>query len=340
MSLDNSKAGKIGRCLKCNQKFRVPSEIIEEAETFPPANPTPRPDRASRSRSPRSQRWPGRQPEPPPPKTDDDIMELDGYGLELGEPALQPAENLYPRDEDLKDAEWVDIDSAAQPPIPSRQGKRKNSFLLIVVAGSLIGVIVFGVVALIFWMRSGGTGQQDTAEPPQGSSGPKALETLKQVLGPKGSESPKARTGPSASMLRLEVEGKDVKVFIDFMNRYHLDRNQDQVPEVFELEGRGVSIFGQFWIGFEGQWDDAIGKRLTIVPQDPMQSKSESHLNLPGKGELKVLNGKLGVKEVLKDQGQGDPFLRGEIELELNGQGPRDILNVKGTFEAQVRTLH
>jgi hypothetical protein len=308
MSLDDSKAGKVGRCLKCNQKFRVPSDIIEEVESDRPEEPANRPSRASTSRSAGSQSRPRRQREPLPPNNDADIMALDGYDLEVIESAPLRGGKQEALTDDFKDAEWVEIDSSAKP-LRSKPGrKRKNLFVLAIVAGCFIGALAFGVVALIFWPR------RDTAEP---------------------SKDPPV---PKVSVLRLQVDGKPVLVPLEAMNYNHVKRGREEFPDYFELQGRGVNIFGKFAIGFDRQWDDLIGKPLTITPQDPAKHEGDSHIGLPGKEDLKVLKGRIAVKEVLKNPQQSDPFFRGEIELELQGKGPRDTLDVKGTFEAQVHS--
>jgi len=307
MNLDDSKAGKIGRCLQCNQKFRVPSDIDASAENSAPDKLAARPKRASSppllEPAPRAVT----RREPPPPKNDADIMKLSRYDMDSNAAATEG--KARPIEDFLDEAQWEDIEAIPLPSCTGQARQRKKSFIVLMVTISVLGATtLLGTIAFFLWTKG------DTADA--------------------SNEAPI----PKVSVLRLQVEGKEVVIPIERMNCNHVKRGRDEFPDYFELEGRGVSVFGKFWIGFEEQWDELKQKPLTIVPQDPSLSHGESHIGLPDKGDLKVTNGKLVVKEVIQGPQGDDPFFRGEIELELKGKGARDTLNVKGTFEAQVHT--
>src|SRR5438105_1836157 len=81
MTVDESKAGKVGRCLKCNQKFRVPSDLSAAADDSPEGLPPGKGTLDSRSpkRAPSTKQevYPDR-----PPRTDEEIKKQDGYRFE------------------------------------------------------------------------------------------------------------------------------------------------------------------------------------------------------------------------------------------------------------------
>src|SRR5437868_2981559 len=77
MTVDASKAGKIGRCLKCNQKFRVPSDLSHEEEPSTDLLPSLKglihPGSIKRA----ADHYPAH-----PPKTDEEITRQSGYVFE------------------------------------------------------------------------------------------------------------------------------------------------------------------------------------------------------------------------------------------------------------------
>jgi hypothetical protein len=111
MSLDDSKAGKVGRCLQCNQKFRVPSDLSRYQQGT--AELDSRTGRAPNAPAPAAERrpsTPAKRPEPPPPAADEDEMSQSGYGLEEIE-SPPPAAKKRRHDDD----EEVDREEGGQP---------------------------------------------------------------------------------------------------------------------------------------------------------------------------------------------------------------------------------
>jgi hypothetical protein len=169
MSLDKSKAGKIGRCLRCNQKFRVPID----ADDFPDEDsPLERPPASARAADPsihpQSKAPQGR--EPLPPKTDADIISREGYGLAQDESAPVQAKNRRPTGEEADDT-WEDLDAVSRErggrdddteladedddesggvgPESRRRRRSPGSLIAILISAA---VVVLGSAALIVWI--------------------------------------------------------------------------------------------------------------------------------------------------------------------------------------------
>src|SRR5262245_5777027 len=107
MTVDDSKAGKIGRCLQCNQKFQVPANIPQPPERSPRQSVSSRPDPGTVHRSLESRLQSARRPDPPPFAEDDESESGGSYGLaDHGPPPLvkkKPPPQEFDEDEDFED---------------------------------------------------------------------------------------------------------------------------------------------------------------------------------------------------------------------------------------------
>jgi hypothetical protein len=391
MKLDDSKAGKIGRCLQCNQKFRVPNDEVEE----------PEPETVKRGKTPPARDVSPKIPvipkrskevEPPPPTCDADLMNRSGYELEQigsARPPVKvpPSVELIAEEDDWEDEEEPNRLSALKKRRPLTGPQKQDVVTGLALAGILwialtalsvwvpsavyallfVGalIVIVGRSMLLHLARQEGTGVWLACLLVPFYSTyfffTRLHETYKSfliscagyvfvvtgvvlyfILIVFHAEPPDelVEPVPSVSWLRLRIEGEDLRLAIEGFNYFSVKRGRDEFPDRFQLEGKGMSIFGKFWIGFEEQWDELLNKPLEITSEDPGKTEGDSHLTLPGKGDLKILKGKLVVKSVINGRDNGDPYLKGDLELELKGKEPRQTLNIKGTFEAQVHSWH
>jgi hypothetical protein len=411
MKLDDSKAGKIGRCLQCNQKFRVPKDDVEEAGPEIVKGCEAPPPRDLLSEVPVIPKR-SKQAEPPPPTCDADLMSRSGYELEgIGSPARPDTKHPWVESID-EDDEWEDVeeigslsvarrnresdrDDDSEPmrhrPLKKRPpltGPQKQD---IITGLAIAGIVWIALTVISIWVpyavyalllvggliavvgrhmflhvaRQEGTGVWLACLLVPFYSTyyffTRLRETYKAfligccgyvfvitgivmyfavILGYWTSPDVAIEQPPQVSFLRLQVDGENLRLAIDNFNYFSVKRGRNEFPDTFQLEGKGVGIFGKFWIGFDEQWDELLDKPLEVTSEDPNKREGDSHLTLLAKGDLKILRGKLVVRRVMENPAGGDPYLKGDIELELKGPKPRETLNIKGSFEAQVRTLH
>jgi hypothetical protein len=396
MSVDDSKAGKVGRCLQCNQKFRVPGDITVETADTPPQS-SARAARESASRIPKEPR-----PLEPMPPRNDEAMSDGGYGLEEIPPRSLSAKRPRLVDEDIdNEGEQVRGPDDRGRPRSRRLKKRERrqhgvgpQIQDILPALGFAGAICATLVIVAFWIHEisyllliigvlvvaagrrmilhlameEGTGVwlACLVVPfyPTYFFFTRISETYKAflvscagylflvsggalwliffVLGASHRKDVKnlADHAVSPSMLTLLVEGKEVRIPIDELIYNSVKRGRESFPDFFEMEGKGVNLFGEFWVGFNQEWRDAIDKPARITARDAREHQGDSHVELPGKGDMKVVRGELIVKQVQDNEDAADPFVRGTIELELKGPGQNQSLKVRGTFEAQVHSFY
>ena len=130
----------------------------------------------------------------------------------------------------------------------------------------------------------------------------------------------------------LTIDGKEVKFRVPVMNYHHVKRGREEFPDAFEFEGEGISLVGNFWIGFDENWDQLVNEPLTILPKVDRPQEGESTINLPGYGILKVSDGSVVVEKLLAPK--HPTILSGRLRLNLaSKKGPKEI---QGKFEVKV----
>jgi hypothetical protein len=302
MIVDDSKAGKVGRCLKCNQKFLVPREARKPTggvAQSPPAKAAHE-DGLSASPDPASEED---DDDEPPPKSEADVLKRRRYGVDdskdgdvvTAQPVVIDA---------LEVAERVEMEEATRlPPMSTRQW--------VWLIGGVSASIVVAIALFIWIVRMSSDDDSDTPE-------------ITQALVPH---------------LSLQVRGDKFESMLEVMTCTRSKRGRDRFPDSYEIEGKQVSIFGSFNIGFDGVWDELVGKPVMITAQDPAGTRGDSYVHMATMGDLKVARGTLVVKEVIIPSKRHNPYLRGEIDLELKKKDQRETIQAKGTFEVPVRIL-
>jgi hypothetical protein len=397
MSVDDSKAGKVGKCLQCNQKFRVPDNIPSEAERAPRPPVSSRPNRDSGYRSLEERLQAANQREEAPAFHDDDPASQSGYGFAAGH-APPPVKKVPPPDLDevpeVEVDEEDDDDWDDQPARPRRKRPKKRSssgggrlesvliglgiaggvwVLLVAITifarDAMYGLLIIGGILLL--LSRGMFLQVARAE----GSGPWLMclfvpfysvyffftrinETFKSfVIGCVGwffvlsfgvfwvffearDRMAEIRNlppqVPHISMLTLDVDGKKMILELDTFRYFTGKFTRDKAP-LFVLQGQGIELYGKFRQGFDRDWEELINKPVAIAPEDPA-SRADSHISLPRKGDFKVAKGKLTIIE-MSDSDEDDPFLTGDIDLELVSKDQKQPLKVKGTFQVQVLSM-
>jgi hypothetical protein len=150
---------------------------------------------------------------------------------------------------------------------------------------------------------------------------------------PEGGPSPEVK---ASWALTLKVDGNPVKVPLEILHVY-LVEDEKQYPEIFEIQGPGVALVGEFpmdvHVDYGEEWKRLFGKTVAIAPRggDPRDPK-ESHLTLPGGEPLKVLGGSFTAEKLTgKWAGsKGDRTLHGRITLRVAAPGGEKTL--EGTF--------
>jgi hypothetical protein len=402
MKLDDSKAGKIGRCLQCNQKFRVPVDTGIDARHPSVSKSSNGSDSERLVSIPKAPSPSARPAEPPPPKHDAELMNRSGYEIEKIDRPTHARKGAV--DDDW--AELAEVDSKptanrqdhaeedeAEPvrPGPAKRRRLSGPQKQDLITGLAIAAIVWiGLTVLAIWVRpvvfvllilggvviAAGRRMLLHLAEQEGTStwlacllvpfyptyffftriheayksflvscagyvffvSGLALFFMPSMFRYGAAEEPDEPV-PIMSVLRLQVDGKEVPMTIERFYYFSVKRGRTKFPDYFLIQGRGLGIFGKTWVGFEEQWDELLNKPLEITPEDPKGEEGDSHIRLTDKGDFQVVKGKLTVKEVV-GKTEGDPFLRGDIELELKNKNVKQPLIVRGTFEAQVTTVY
>jgi hypothetical protein len=134
--------------------------------------------------------------------------------------------------------------------------------------------------------------------------------------------------------LTLQVDGAEVRVPVQQLTTFDAMPGKNGSPPGFEFSGPDVSLRGDFPATFEGDWKELLGNAVPILPQSDQPAPGDSHIQLPGRGLVKVKGGKFvmtGATTV------GQPVLHGGIELDLGGRKPETIV---GTFMVHVKAGH
>ncbi len=134
----------------------------------------------------------------------------------------------------------------------------------------------------------------------------------------------------------VKVDGAEVKLPLEAMNVL-LFKDEDAAkanPTVFEIEGPGLSLFGEIPPAanpdYAEKWEKLIGVTLTIKASGEYhRDVVESKLTLPGKPEIRVTGGTKTTEAISgKWSGStGDKTLQGKITLTL-----QDGRTLQGTF--------
>lgn len=134
--------------------------------------------------------------------------------------------------------------------------------------------------------------------------------------------------------LELAVDGAEARVPLERLNVF-LVEDEDAWPEIFELEGAGCMLVGEFpraiHVGYSDRWEQLVGQRIPIAAEggDPREPKT-SAITLDGK-EIKVRGGWFQVAHWRTGFDAKTP-LEGELELELeDGRTLRGKMFVLGT---------
>lgn len=140
----------------------------------------------------------------------------------------------------------------------------------------------------------------------------------------------------------LKVDGADVRLPLEIMNvlLYKDDDYASKHPSAFQIEGAGVSLFGEIApgdnVGYGEHWEKLIGKTLKILPSGEFhRDHVDSKITLPGKPEIAVTAGTMVVEKFTgKWSGsQGNKTLSGKIRLTLH-----DGRTLEGTFAVHAVT--
>lgn len=141
----------------------------------------------------------------------------------------------------------------------------------------------------------------------------------------------------------LKVDGADLRLPLKVMHILLFKHDEDarSHPSAFEIEGEGISLFGEIApaddVGYGEKWEKLIGKTLKILSAGEFhRDRVESKLTLPGKPEAIISNGSMLVEKVTgKWSGsQGDKTLSGKITLTL-----QDGRTLQGSFAVNAVTL-
>lgn len=142
-------------------------------------------------------------------------------------------------------------------------------------------------------------------------------------------------SSPPSWELKLDMDGKQVTMPLEIMNVYLVEDHQ--YPEIFEIEGDGVVLVGQFpldiHVDYEENWKLLIGKEIKISASggDPRNERNSS-IKPPEQKAMKVLGGTFVCE---KFSGQyagrdGDMTLSGKITLRVST--PSGEKTYSGTF--------
>ncbi|MBV8882049.1 MAG: hypothetical protein JO332_18985 [Planctomycetaceae bacterium] len=155
-----------------------------------------------------------------------------------------------------------------------------------------------------------------------------------------------AKKDRAASMatwaLLFPLDGAEVRLPLKEMNvlLFKDEEVASKNPVVFEIQGDGVSLFGQIPPannpGYDEKWEKLIGATLTVKPSGEFHHDAvESRLALPGKPEVKVLSGTLTPESTSgKWSGsEGNKTLKGKFSLLLS-----DGRRIEGTFAVHAIT--
>ncbi len=134
------------------------------------------------------------------------------------------------------------------------------------------------------------------------------------------------------SSLVLEVDDDNVTLPVQELTYFHVKRGREEFPDYFEFSGKGVSIWGNFPLGFDEDWPSLIGKPVTILPRH-QQERGVSEISLRGRGSVKITGGSFTIQKIVKPG--PDPTLRGTIVLECEGD-----LTIEGTFQVNVSGVY
>jgi hypothetical protein len=176
----------------------------------------------------------------------------------------------------------------------------------------------------------------------------KRLLAALAILIPAGCSDGDPGEGPSESAkaswaLTLKMDGADVRLPLERFYVY-LVEDEKTYPEIFEFEGPGVALAGEFpkeiHVGYGEDWSKLFGKTVTLLPRggDPRDPK-ECHITVPNSPAMKVLGGSFVAEKLTgKAAGlKGDRTLHGRITLRLST--PLGEKTVEGTFAVQAVTL-
>lgn len=142
--------------------------------------------------------------------------------------------------------------------------------------------------------------------------------------------------------LVFKLDGADVKIPLKAMNvlLFKDEEYADKNPTVFHVEGGGVDLFGEIppanQPGYGEHWEKMIGATLTIKASGEFYHDIvESKITLPGKPEVKILEGTMTVESRSgKWAGsEGDKALKGKFSFLL-----ADGRRLEGTFAVHAFT--
>jgi len=133
--------------------------------------------------------------------------------------------------------------------------------------------------------------------------------------------------------LMLQVDGKPVTLPLKEMYYHHVKRGRDKFPDGFEFVGNGVSICGMLPLGFEENWETLVGKPIDILAHADSPVDADSEITLPGRGALPITGGSFTIRKV--SEHDGEAFLQGTIVLECAGD-----LKIEGTFRVSANGVY
>jgi hypothetical protein len=124
--------------------------------------------------------------------------------------------------------------------------------------------------------------------------------------------------------IQLEWAGSTVDAPLERMNIFVVE-NEEAYPEVFEIEGEGAVLVGEFpmsaHVGYGEEWKNIFGVPITISASggDPREPKT-SWVRLNGV-QVPVTGGTIRFEKITGkwDGSEGDKTLWGTIELRIPG---------------------
>jgi len=132
--------------------------------------------------------------------------------------------------------------------------------------------------------------------------------------------------------LTLSVDGKEASITVDELSYFPETSGHGLGGESFEFFGPDVSLRGTFPAGFRDRWMDLLGNPVPISSRGNHPQPGDSHIKLPGRGDVKVTGGSFTIEGIV---GKPVQQVGGSIKLEIGG--PQKPETFEGNFIVRVK---